>query len=588
MSQFRRILKVAKPFSKQIFIIAFFIIVLSATSQLEPFINKEVVDQVVKSFTQHDKGIPTLVIKLFGLLIIIRFLRVIVRRIINYFTNLFTYRFRYALREKGFSHLMNLSVNFFDEAISGELMSKLDRGTSRLTEVVNNSGLFFIPSVLTAIIGAGVISYLYWPIAVAMILMFIPFTLISLWRFNRNQKLEKEEYKLYDDQYGHFWEAVTSIRFIKSFIAENFEIRRLKEFNEKIFTLVKKRERNWNIATVADFFLETWIWFIYVVVISLGFKGQFTLGTIILLINYIDIIREPLWQLNWFFWEAKSAQLGARDYFKILDIKPEIVDSVLAKKLGEVNGKIIFDNVSFSYKYVDALKNINLVIEPKKTTALVGPSGSGKTTIVSLISRFYDPTKGRILLDNLNIKKVKQRSLRRNIGWVTQEPYLFADTILENLYYGNPSASLEKIKMAAKMAHADEFIEKLPLKYLATIGERGVQLSGGQKQRLALARVILKNPSILILDEATSALDSISEMLIQEALKEITRNRTTIIIAHRLSTARKADKIVVMDKGEIIETGNHEELLEKNGLYAKLHYIQANSKQKAKISDLID
>lgn len=205
-----------------------------------------------------------------------------------------------------------------------------------------------------------------------------------------------------------------------------------------------------------------------------------------------------------------------------------------------------------------------------------------------MISRFYDPAIGEILIDAINIKTVKQRDLRANIGWVTQEPYLFADTIEENLRYGKPNATQAEMEKAAQVAHAHDFIIKLPLKYQTKIGERGIQLSGGQKQRIALARVILKNPSILILDEATSALDSVSEMYIQQALEKITEGKTTIIIAHRLSTARKADKIFVLDDGKLIEEGNHQELLKINGLYASLYGIQSGTINKHKIWDLVD
>lgn len=588
MNQFLRIIQFAKPYWRTLLTIVFFILILAGLNQVEPFINRSIVDSVAETLTSRKFSLPDKVIKLFGLLIGVRFLRVIIRRVIDYFTNLFTYRFRFSLREKGFQHLMDLSASFFDQTISGELMSKLDRGTAQITQIVNNSGLFFVPSLITAVLGIAIVSYFYWPIAVWMLLMFIPFTLINLWRFKKNQKLERKEYELYDTQYGHFWEAITSIRLIKSFIAENFETRRLKDFNQKILQLRKTIERNWNIASVGDLLLEIWVWSIYVWVIVLGFRGRFSLGTIILLINYIDLIRHPLWQLNWFFWEAKRAQIGVRGYFEILDVVPAIKDPKRPVKLTEVKGRINFENVCFAYYKQEVLRNITLTIKPGSTVAFVGPSGSGKTTIVSLISRFYDSDKGQVLIDGVNIKKFKRRDLRKCIGWVTQEPYLFADTIEENLRYGEPKATQKEMERASHIAHAHEFIDRLPKRYKTKIGERGIQLSGGQKQRVALARVILKNPQILVLDEATSSLDSVSEMLIQQALEKIIKGRTTIIIAHRLSTARKADKIFVLDKGELIEEGSHEELMKLGGLYASLFKIQAGKIDKLKEWDLVE
>jgi len=599
MTQFSQILRFAKPYGKKILFIIFLIFILAGLNQVEPFINRGLIDAVAPLIQLKKFTLPQQIIPLFVLLLVIRFTRAIIRRAQNYLTAIFTYQFRFALREKGFSHLMGLSVNFFDQTISGELMSKLDRGTSQITNIVNNSGQTFIPNLLTAIIGIGVVFKFYPPLALWMVLMFVPFTIISLWRFNKNKDLEKMEYKLYDNQYGHFWEVVTSIRLIKSFIAENFEIKQLKNFHQRIFSLRKQVERNWNLSTIGDLFLELWNWSIYVWVIIMGLQGKFSIGTIILLINYTDIVRWPLWELNWFFWEAKSAQIGSRDYFKILNIESEIKDPLRPIDLAIIKGKITFDHLSFTYPQLpnqnslsqpkrDVLKNINLTIEPGTTVAFIGPSGSGKTTIVSLISRFYDPNQGSVLIDGIDVRKFKQRWLRNHIGWVTQEPYLFADTIEENLHYGSPKATQKQLETAAKIAYAHNFISKLPQGYQSKIGERGIQLSGGQKQRLALARVILKNPPILVLDEATSALDSVSEAYIQKALEKIIKDRTAIIIAHRLSTARKATKIFVLDKGEVIEQGNHQELMQQNGLYASLYKIQAGKTTELTKWDLVE
>ncbi|MFC1711373.1 ABC transporter ATP-binding protein [Patescibacteria group bacterium] len=588
MSQFTKIVSLAKPYWKTLGIIIVFILFQAGLNQAEPFINRSIVDKVANALSQKAFFVPEEIIKLFAALLLVRFSRTIVKRVVNYFTNLFVYKLRFVLREKGFNHLMKLSVSYFDKTISGELMSKLDRGTAQITQIINNSGLFFIPSLITAIVGIVIVGLFYWPLAVWILLMFIPFTLISLWRFSKNRKLEKQEYKLYDTQYGHFWEAITSMRLIKSFIAEEFELRRLKGFHQKILNIRKTIERNWNIGSLADLFLEGWVWSVYVWVVIESFRGRFSLGTMVLLINYIDIIRWPLWELNWFFWEAKRAQIGARDYFKILQVKPDLKDSKKPKNILQVKGDIKFNQVSFSYKQEEVIKNISINIKSGSTVAFVGPSGSGKTTIVSLISRFYDVSSGKITLDGIDIKKLRQRDLRNSIGWVTQEAYLFADTIEENLRYGKADATLKEIEQACKMAHAHEFIKKLPHKYQTKIGERGIQLSGGQKQRVALARVILKNPPILILDEATSALDSVSEMLIAKALEKITKGRTTIIIAHRLSTAKNADNIFVMDGGELIEHGKHDDLIENDGLYASLFKIQAGKTKKLKNWNLRD
>jgi len=296
----------------------------------------------------------------------------------------------------------------------------------------------------------------------------------------------------------------------------------------------------------------------------------------VLMLSYVQILRGPLWTLNWIFWEAKRAQIGARDYFAILKQQAEIrqiQEPIVTERL---KGRIRFEHVSF--KYADGVKvfnDISFDVEPGQTVALVGRSGAGKTTIADLLNRFFDVTKGRILIDGIDIKNFDIASLRAQIGLVTQDPYLFAETIEENLRYGSANASISQMKMACQIANAHEFIRKLPKGYKTEIGERGIMLSGGQKQRLSLARVILKNPPILVLDEATSALDSQSELLIQQALEKVTKDRTTIVIAHRLSTIKKADKIIVLDKGRILEMGNHKELLASKGLYASLFAIQS-------------
>jgi len=471
---------------------------------------------------------------------------------------------------------MSLPMSYFSNQQSGQLMSQLDRGTTQITQIINNSGNFFIPNLITAIIGLCIVSRFNHLIAISMVAVFVPVALINYLKFTKNQKHERKEYKLYDKQYGHFWETISAIELIKSFVAEAFELKRLKQFNQKILRLRLKIERNHNLFTIADIFLETWIWFIYAWIVYLTYKGDFSLGTMVLMMTYVHIIREPLWVLNWTFWEAKRAQIGARDFFKILDQKNPIKESKNPVKVERLKGRVQFDRVNFAYDNGDkVISKININLPPGTMCAFVGKSGAGKTTMAALINRFYEVTSGRILIDGINLKKFSLKDLRRQIGFVSQEPYLFADTVVENLRYGNPKATLRQMKLACQVANAHEFIKKLPKGYQTLIGERGVKLSGGQRQRLSLARVILKDPPILILDEATSQLDSHSEILIQQALKKIIKGRTTIYIAHRLSTIKQADNIIVLKDQKIFEQGNHQELIKNKKLYSSLFTIQA-------------
>jgi len=290
---------------------------------------------------------------------------------------------------------------------------------------------------------------------------------------------------------------------------------------------------------------------------------------------YINTLLNPIRTLINFTEQFQKGMTGFERFLDILDTEPDIVDRKDSVELKEVKGKITFKNVSFKYndsRYV--LENINLNVNPGETIALVGPSGGGKSTLCSLIPRFYEVTEGQILLDDIDIRNIKLRSLRKHIGIVQQDVYLFAGTVMENIRYGKPDATEEEIIEAAKKANAHDFIMELEDGYNTYVGERGVKLSGGQKQRISIARVFLKNPPVLILDEATSALDNESEKIVQESLEKLSQNRTTFVIAHRLSTIKNAKTILVLTDEGIVEKGSHQELLDKNGVYARLYYAQ--------------
>ncbi len=559
------------------------ILAISGIRQVEPLVLKQLTDTLVNAPTQEVGVLPNSIVVLLVFYLGVKLLGVILNRLSWYLSTIFTYKLRFSLRERGFAHLMRLPMSYFNKKQSGQLMSQLDRGTQQITSIINNSGVHFLPNLISALIGLVVVLQFNVWIGLAMVAAFIPVGIINYWKFTKNQKFEKKEHKLYDRQYGHFWEVVSGIKLIKSFVAERFEYKRLKQFHQNILSVRLKTERNHNIFTISDALLEAWVWFIYAWVVYLTYQSQFSLGTMVLMLSYVGIIREPLWTLNWVFWEAKRAQIGALEYFKILDEKATITSPEKPHIFIKLNGSIAFEHVSFGYKKdKDIFTNVSFSVPAGTACAFVGKSGAGKTTIVDLISRYYDVDCGSITIDGVAIKDFAVSDLRKSIGVVSQEPFLFADTIEENLRYGNPRATLQEMKVACQIAHADEFIEALPKGYQTKIGERGVRLSGGQKQRLSMARGFLKNPPILILDEATSQLDSHSEMLIQDALEKLMRGRTTVIIAHRLSTIQKADQIIVLEKGQIVEKGTHQALLDTHGLYASLFSIQSGNREALK------
>lgn len=585
MYMWRKILGLAAPFRGRLALISAIILLISGLNQVEPQVTKRITDLVVAGGLNSSVGV---LFRLLGLLFLVKLLLTALNRVSWFLANLFTEKFKAYLRQLGFENLVGLSIGYFDKQVSGKLMSQLDRGVARVTSIINNSGMYFVPSLITAIISAAIVIGVSWPLGLAAVASFIPYCLVNYWRFRKNEGLEKSEYRLNDNQYGHFWETIGAIQLIKSFVAERFELRRMKRFDQKIYRLRRQMENNTNIALVGDLFNEGWAWGMYAYIVWIAFSGQITVGTMVLLVQYLMMIRQPLWNLNWIFWEAKRAQVGSKEYLEILDQKPMVIDPKKPVEIAQIKGRVTFDKVSFAYDSgVKVFDKLNFTVRPGTSLAVVGPSGAGKSTLAALCLRFYDPQAGRILVDGVDIKNLSQRRLRQEIGAVMQESFLFADTVEENLRYGKPNAALKEMEQACRIANAHEFITKLKRGYKTVIGERGVLLSGGQKQRLSLARAILKNPPVIILDEATSALDSQSEALIQQALTHFLKGRTSIVIAHRLSTVKNSDYIIVIKDRRILEQGTHQELMKKKGLYASLFAIQAGDIDKLKEWDLV-
>lgn len=487
-------------------------------------------------------------------------------------------KIEYNMRQEIFDHMQKLSFSFYDDAKVGQLMSRITTDLFDITELLHHGPENIILSVLK-IVGAFIIllNINGWLVLAAFIVL--PFMLLFALRLNRKMRsaFKKNREKIAEIN-GQIEDNLSGIRVVKSFANEDIEAQKFKVGNDG-FLAAKKNSYHYMGSFQAGVGVFTTLIQVNVILVGgvlIAFQ-KVTISDLITFLLYIGVFTEPIKTLVDFTEQFQNGYTGFERFREIMDIEPDIEDAEDAVELKDVKGNITFENVSFQYQenQENVLNQICLDVPAGAYMALVGSSGAGKTTLCSLIPRFYDVTGGRILVDGQDIRHVTLKSLRNQIGMVQQDVYLFAGTIMENIRYGKPDATEEEVIEAAKNANAHEFIMAFPDGYNTDIGQRGIKLSGGQKQRLSIARVFLKNPPILIFDEATSALDNESEKVVQDSLEKLAKNRTTFVIAHRLTTIQNAEKILVLTEEGIAESGTHEELLARGGVYEKLYHMHA-------------
>lgn len=574
----KRYLQFVKPYKYRIFATIIVGIIKFGIPMLIPLLIKYAIDGVINNHAlTTDEKVHHLTIAIGIALFIFVIVRPLIEFIRQYLAQWTSNKILYDIRKKLYNHLQALSARFYANNQVGQVISRVINDVEQTKDFILTGLMNIWLDCITIIIALSIMFFLDVKLTLAALFIF-PFYILTVYVFfGRLRKLTRERSQALAEVQGFLHERVQGISVVKSFAIEDNEAKNFDKKNTNFLTRALKHTR-WNAYSFAAINTVTDIGPIIVIGVGayLAISGSITVGTLAAFVGYLELLFGPLRRLVASFTTLTQSFASMDRVFQLIDEDYDIKNGVGAQPIEIKQGRIDIDHVSFQYNDNEApiLKDINLSIEKGETVAFVGMSGGGKSTLINLIPRFYDVTSGQILIDGHNIKDFLTGSLRNQIGLVQQDNILFSDTVKENILLGRPTATDEEVVEAAKMANAHDFIMNLPQGYDTEVGERGVKLSGGQNQRLSIARIFLNNPPILILDEATSALDLESESIIQEALDVLSKDRTTLIVVHRLSTITHADKIVVIENGHIVETGTHRELIAKQGAYEHLYSIQ--------------
>lgn len=572
---YKRLLGYLRPYAPRVFIAYLAMLVATLLNLMVPQVIKRAIDD---GLAADD---PAALFIAGAIILGIAIVRAVVAFLQQYYGEWLTYRVAYDLRTQFYNAVQNLPFSFHDTSHTGDMMS---RATSDITETERfvGIGLMGLTSTILLMVGVIVAMFIESPILTLIALGPLLILIGSAIRFGNTVR---PMFKSIQEQMGvlsaNMQESMTGINVVKAFAREPHELEKFdKENNEwfvRRYSLIKTWADNWPFFTflvALSIFLLLWFGG------PMALDGTLTVGTLFALISYVLLLGAPVQRLGFLVNLAATAGASSGRVFEIIDTPKEIGEKEDAPELTAVAGRVAFEAVTFAYANGrPVLQDVSFTVEPGQTFALIGPTGSGKSTITNLIPRFYDVNDGRITVDGHDVRDLTLDSLRRHIGIVLQDPFIFSQSIAQNIAYGRPDASLEEIITAAKAARAHEFIESFAEGYETSVGERGVTLSGGQRQRVAIARALLIDPRILILDDSTSSVDTETEHLIQQALNELMVGRTTFVIAQRLLTLKSADCILVLDKGRIVERGTHDELLAHYGLYRKIYDLQLRDQE---------
>jgi len=564
-----RLLGYLKPFKRQTAFVISLLVFVMVCSLLNPYLLKIAIDKFIVN--KNLKGLLILGSGLLVLNLIAMFMSKIRIRLMAKITS----KILLNIRQELYTHIQKLSFNFFDSRPVGKILARVMGDVNSLQELFNNSITSFIPEILTLVCVTVLMFLMNYRLAAVSILI-LPFLFLSMFYVETKSRKRWQNFRKKRSNFNAYThEDFSGIKVIKAFAVEDRTSvtfsKLTRDMMGSFVDAVKLNDLFWPLVEISCGIGSVLVYWYSIKLLDIG---SITVGTIIAFTMYVTMFWRPIINLADFYNTLVTNFSSAERIFEILDIKPDIEDIANAEKMPEIKGDVEFKNVSFAYDNSYVLNNVSFKVNKGEKIALVGETGAGKTTIVNLISRFYDVQQGEVLIDGINVKDVEIESLRSQMGIMLQDTFLFSTTIMENIRYGNLNATDEEIIEAAKAVNAHEFIMKLENGYGTEVNERGSRLSVGQRQLISFARALLANPRILILDEATSNIDTQTERLVQEGIRKLLEGRTSFVVAHRLSTIRDCDKIMVVDNGEISESGNHDQLMKKKGTYHKLYTSQ--------------